>query len=45
MDNAKELLKLAKWAGKRRIVAELTSPYTPEQNGVAERETGPYCQL
>jgi hypothetical protein len=37
MDNAKEFLKLAKWAEKKGIVAELTSPYTPEQNGVAER--------
>ena len=35
-DNAKEFLELAKWAEKKGMVVELTTPYTPEQNSVTE---------
>jgi transposase InsO family protein len=36
-DNAKEFKKLAEWLKKKGIIMEFSTPYTPEQVGVAER--------
>ncbi len=38
-DNGKELIneKLKKWAAEKGIIIEATAPYSPSQNGVAER--------
>jgi transposase InsO family protein len=37
LDNAKEFAALESWAGKKGIDLEFTEPYTPPQNGPAER--------